>query len=413
MGIFKRMEINNLLFISFFTIFFHLIPIGVETQPHFTLVIAVILIVFGQKLRSELSVDVKILYLLIFILFSYTVFQIISNFSFSIIVEFLKYLIGPILYLALRKNNFVISFKVYKRLIYFLAFLAILNLMLPTIYEFLFGNFIPRFSGNLPGGIRGITILTPEPSYFAIFQIILLIILEKHFAFTGLSTVERRSANILKYMVIGLCLLTKSAYVLMLCVIFILPPNLNFKKVAKILVLAIFAIFLIVNVFVENRLSQIIVLVSSLISENNFDLISFLFTQESSGGTRVILNFLAISSVFTNPFGSGLGTFSSMIFEYSSFYNIDLSKHEVLGNDLIGQIYPQTYFANLCNDIGVFSFLLFPIILLNNDNSNNVFNLKRNLCLIVMILFQSQITNPAFWFIIAISKIPHGQKIFK
>ncbi len=413
MAIFKRIDINNLLFISFFTIFFHLIPIGVETQPHFTLFFALILMVFGQKMRSTLSGDVKILYLLILILFSYTVFQTISSFSFTIIIEFLKYLIGPILYLAIRKNSFCISFKVYKKLIYFLTFLAILNLLLPTIYEFIFGNFIPRFSGNLPGGIRGITILTPEPSYFAIFQIILLIILEKHFAHTGLSDVERRSANLLKYLIIGLCLLTKSAYVLMLCVIFILPPNLNFKKIAKILILASVGIFLIVNVFVENRLSQIIVLVSSLISENNFDLISFLFTQESSGGTRVILNFLAISSVFTYPFGSGLGTFSTMLFGYSSFYNIDLSNHEVLGSDLIGQIYPQTYFANLCNDIGIFSFLLFPIILLNNDNSNKVFNLKRNLCLIVMILFQSQITNPAFWFIIAISKIPHDQKVFK
>lgn len=413
MAIYKRIEVNNLLFISFFTIFFHLIPIGVETQPHFTLVFAIILMVFGKRMRSEFPIDVKILYFLIFILFSYTVFQLLSNFSFTIIVEFLKYLIGPIIFLALRKSNFFISFKVYRWLIYFLTALAILNITLPSIYEFIFENFIPRFSGNVPGGFRGITILTPEPSYFAIFQIILLIILEKHLAYKGLGIGERRSANLLKYLVIGLCLLTKSAYVLMICVIFILPPELNFRKFAKILAIASVIIFLIVNVFVENRLTQIIVLITGLINENDFNLISFLFTQESSGGTRIILNFLAITSMLTNPFGSGLGSFSSRMLEYSSFYNLDLSNHEVLGNDLIGKIYPQTYFANLCNDIGVFSFLLFPIIFLNNDNNDKGFNLKRNLCLLVMILFQSQITNPAFWFLIAISKIPHDQKIFK
>ena len=52
-------------------------------------------------------------------------------------------------------------------------------------------------------------------------------------------------------------------------------------------------------------------------------------------------------------------------------------------------------------------------ILINNDNSNKAYNLKRNLCLVFMILFQSQITNPAFWYLIAISKISHDQKILK
>ena len=171
--------------------------------------------------------------------------------------------------------------------------------------------------------------------------------------------------------------------------------------------------FLFYTFFYENRLFQIINLIHTLVKKGDFDLVSFLFTQESSGGTRIIVNFLAIASIFINPFGSGLGSFSDKIDLYSTYFGLDLSKHEVLGVDLINKIYPQTYFANLCNDIGLFSMLLFPIILLNNDNSNKSFNLKRNLCLIFLILFQSQITNPAFWYLIAISKIPNEQKIIK
>lgn len=410
---FKKIEMNNLLFISFFTIFFHLIPFGVETQPHFTLFFSIISLFFFNNERWKLPSDVVLLFSLIFILFVYTVFQLISDFSFSIVIEFIKYLLGPVLYLALRNTYFSISFKLFYRLIFVLVLFAILNLILPTFYDFIFGNIIPRFSGNIPGGIRGITILTPEPSYFAIFQIILLMIIEKHFACNIISEIDRRRVYVLKYLVLVLCLLTKSAYVLILCLIFIMPSNFDFKKSIKIFFLAVTVILLLSNIYFENRLSQIIVLISALIKEDSFDLFSFLFTQESSGGTRVILNFFAISSVWTNPLGSGLGSFSSMLSNYSDYYNIDLSNHEVLGNDLIDQIYPQTYFANLCNDIGIFAFFLLPVIFINNDNSNKGFNLKRNSCLLFMLLFQSQITNPAFWFLIAISKIPHDQKIFK
>jgi hypothetical protein len=409
----NRLEINNLLFISFFTIFFHLIPIGVETQPFLSVIIALLLFFSSNDSGFIFKKDVVFLYFLIFVLFAYSFYQLTFYYSFIPVLEFFKYLIGPIIFLALRKSTFVISYKIFKIIVYILLFFGLLNLILPSMYEFVFGNIIPRFKGNAPGGIRGITILTPEPSYFVVFQIILLTIIEKQLAYKNLSLLESKKLIYLKILVLLLSLFTKSAYVLILGLIFSLPSKINIKKLLKILLISFLLLLLLLNFFSENRLFQIVNLLYELVSEGDFDFISFLFKQESSGGTRLIVNFLAIFSIFINPFGSGLGSFSEMIDFYSNYYNMDISAHEVLGGDLLGKIYPQTYFANLCNDIGVFSLLLFPIIFLNNDNSNKSYNLKRNISLFALVFFQSQITNPAFWFLMAISKIPHDKKILK
>lgn len=413
MGIFKRMEINNLLFISFFTIFFHLIPIGVETQPHLSFLFAFLLLITAKRSTNTYKKDVFCLYILLSILLAYTCLQLVLEFSFIPILEFVKYLIGPLIYLAIRYELFSINYKTFRSVIYVLTFFAILNLLIPNIYQFIFGMIIPRFSGNMAGGIRGITILTPEPSYFAIFQIILLITIEKQLSNLSLTSFETKKLKALKILLIIISFTTKSAFVILISFIFLLPRKINLKKLLKITLTIILILFLFYYFFSENRLSQIVTLLYTLISDGNFDLTNFLFNQEASGGTRIIVNFLAIASIIIHPFGSGIGSFSSMISQYAAYFDLDISKHEVLGNDLSAQIYPQTYFANLCNDIGIFSFLFFPIIFLNNDNSNKAYNVKRNICLFVMVFFQSQITNPAFWFLIAISKIPHDKKILK
>jgi hypothetical protein len=413
MTLLNKKTIFNLLFISFFLIFFHLIPINVETQPHLSFIFALLLFVTAKSTNYKFKKDILFLYLLLSILLAYTCLQFLLEFSFNPILEFIKYLIGPIIYLAIRNNYITINFKIFRLVIFSLSFFALLNLITPNIYEFFFGRIIPRFSGNIAGGIRGITILTPEPSYFAIFQIILLIIIEKQLTNLTLTTVEISKLKVLKFILIVISFLTKSAFVILISFIFLLPKKINFIKLFKIAFIVVILLFLFYNLFTENRLSQILILLYTLISEGNFDLSNFLFNQESSGGTRIIVNFLAIFSILIHPFGSGFGSFSNMISQYAVYFDLNISKHEVLGSDLLAKIYPQTYFANLCNDIGIFSLLLFPVIFLNNDNSNKGYNIKRNLCLFIMIFFQSQITNPAFWFLIAISKIPHDKKILK
>lgn len=409
----NKFSLNNFLFISFFLIFLHFIPIGVETQPHISLILALVIFFSSIKSYNYVKKDIIFLYLLLVVIFIYALLQIIYQYSLSPLLELTKYFIGPIVYIAIRYSNFSISYKVFRNTLYSLIFLGFINLIFPSIYEFIFGIIIPRFSGNQVGGVRGITILTPEPSYFVIFQIILLITIEKQLSYKHITVAERKYLNILKYLALFLSLFTKSALVLLICIIFLIPSKINFKRFFLLILLIPIIAFLTYTFFSENRLSQIINLLYDLLKEGDFNIVTFLFTQESSGGTRVIVNFLAIASIFINPFGSGLGSFSNMLGFYGAYFGLDISNHEVLGSDSINKIYPQTYFANLCNDIGIFALLLFPIILVNNENSNKAYNLKRNLCLVFMILFQSQITNPAFWYLIAISKISHDQKILK
>lgn len=415
----KRSELNSLLFISFFLIFIRILPISVETQPVLSLFVATISIVGFAKGTDFLKKDVIFVIALVLILIIYTFLQIFFNSDYQAIVELFKYLIGPVIFFSIRSNKYSISFSILKKVVIAISIIAAVSLFLPSVYAILFKYFIPRFAENMGSDVRGIVVLTPEPSYFAVFQIILLITIEK--ALSQFDTGEkvlytRKELLYLKYIIIFISVLTKSALVILYIIIFILPDfkKIDFKKVLLGLLVVIPIISILIYFFFsENRLFDVISLVYKLVHDGEFNWINFLFNQESSGGTRIVLNFLAISAMFINPLGSGLGSFSTMMTFYGDHFDMDLSKHEVLGSDALGKIYPQTYFANLCNDIGIFALILFPVIMVNNAKDSRNFVLKRNLCLFLMVLFQSQITNPAFWYLIAISKIKSDEKIIK
>ena len=405
---FKKSQIYNFLFVSFFAIFFQFIPIGLETQPLLPLIGSLVLLFSGYDLAPHIvKKDLVVLYILLLVLLLYAFGSILFYKSPQPIIEFVKYLIGPILFLAMRISNFQISFGVLKKVVYIFLFFALLNFLFPSLYILLFKFFIPRFEDSIADGARGINILTPEPSYFSIFQLILLLSIEKGLSenFNG-DKLRIKQLKLLKYIVIFISLLTKSALVIVIALIFLLPNSFKIKLSKRVLAMLIVIPVLVVLISVfysENRLFQIVGLIFDLLKDSSFDITAFLFTQEASTGTRIILNFIAISSIFFTPFGSGLGSFSNVLFDYAKNFGWDLRDHPVIGMGS-SKIYPSTYFANLCNDIGIFSLLLFPVIFLNNDNTDKGFKLKKVLCLLFLLLFQSQITSPAFWFLIAIWK---------
>ena len=411
-------SLNSILFISFFVIFIPLVPIGIETEPIISFFVSVLIIIAFGKSADLLKKDIIFLSVLIIVLMIYAICQAFFKYDYQGIIEFIKYLIGPIIFLGLRISKFSISYSLLKKVIYTLTAIAAISLFTPGIYVFIFQHIIPRFASNVGSDARGIVILTPEPSYFAVFQTILLITIEKALsqsANDNEKASERKKLLFLKYLVLLLSLLTKSALVIIYAIIFLIPDfkKINFKKlILGVFILLPIAGLLIYFFFSQNRLFDVVELIYNLTKEGNFDWTAFLFTQESSGGTRVVLNFLAIAAIGMFPFGAGLGSFSSMLNVYGDHYNLDISKHEVLGS-IEGRIYPQTYFANLCNDVGVFAFLLIFICFANNAIDSKNFKLKRNACLLIMLFFQSQITNPAFWFLLAVSKINPDEKIIK
>ena len=102
-----------------------------------------------------------------------------------------------------------------------------------------------------------------------------------------------------KWAIILLAFLTKSAYVISIALVFLIPAK-KYIKTGKILKFGLIIGLLIglvgVSFLQENRLFQIFDLAYYVIKDGNIDYQKLLFEQEASGGTRIVVNFLAFSS---------------------------------------------------------------------------------------------------------------------
>jgi hypothetical protein len=323
-----------------------------------------------------------------------------------VVLDCIKYLIGIFLYLSIRRR-FAINHKLIYLIVVFLVGIGLMNLVFPELYDLVFGGFIPRTLESVRDGVRGINILTPEPSYFAAFELIILNLIESQLDESNTDP-RKKYLKWCKWAIIILAFLTKSAYVISIALIFLIPAKRYIKtgKVIKFGLIAALVISLVGFSFLqENRLFQIFDLAYYVIKDGNIDYQKLLFEQEASGGTRIVVNFLAFSSLFFKPLGSGLGSFPHVYNDLAKNFNLDLSAHEVLGNSSYSTIYAQTYFANLCNDVGIFSLILLFVVFVGNSNFNSEnIRRKRYFSLFVLLFFQSQITSPAFWIILFLAK---------
>jgi hypothetical protein len=405
----KSNILYDLLYISLFLIYFKVLPLNVETQPILTVILSLVILI--RRYKDYFSNQIKIypdelgLIFLVIILLIYTLFQYLF-WSEVVVIDFIKYFIGIFLFLAIRRH-FKVNLKVFYLVVIFLVVIGITNLVTPELYNLILGGFIPRTLDSIQDGLRGINILTPEPSYFAAFELIILNVIESQLDIENIDS-RKKYLKWSKWAIILLAFLTKSAYVISIALVFLIPAK-KYIKTGKILKFGLIIGLLIglvgVSFLKENRLFQIFDLVYYVIKDGNIDYQKLLFEQEASGGTRIVVNFLAFSSLFIKPLGSGLGSFPYVYTDLAKNFNLDLSSHEVLGNSGYSTIYAQTYFANLCNDVGVFSLILLFVVFVGNSkiNSQNV-RRKRYFSLFVLLFFQSQITSPAFWIILFLAK---------
>jgi hypothetical protein len=399
----------GLLFISLFLIYFKVLPLNVETQPILTIFLSILILIRGY--RDYFSNQIKLywdelgLIFLVVILLIYTLFQYLF-WNEMVVLDCIKYLIGIFLYLSIRRR-FAINHKLIYLVVIFLVGIGLMNLVFPELYDLVFGGFIPRTLESVRDGVRGINILTPEPSYFAAFELIILNLIESQLDENNTDP-RKKYLKWCKWAIIILAFLTKSAYVISIALIFLIPAKRYIKtgKVIKFGLIAALVISLVGFSFLqENRLFQIFDLAYYVIKDGNIDYQKLLFEQEASGGTRIVVNFLAFSSLFFKPLGSGLGSFPYVYNDLAKNFNLDLSAHEVLGNSSYSTIYAQTYFANLCNDVGIFSLILLFVVFVGNSNFNSEnIRRKRYFSLFVLLFFQSQITSPAFWIILFLAK---------
>lgn len=400
--------IINLLFMLSFLIYVKKTPLETETQPFFIFLITTTLIFF---IKLKLTKRDIFLVLHLVVLTLYIIYQIL--FYRTGIVDYLTYLIGPITYLVFLNRINSISVLLLKRIIIFFLILTIVSLFkMPVLNDILVGFseiFIGRTGWGEGSGFRGVSLLTPEPSYFAFFLILLMSLID-----IKIKNENPKSFKIYWIILFFIALATKSALVFFYLIAYIFGKQVSKYTLKRIkewfnsknifLLLSFIIILSIPFLFLkESRPVQVIENVSKSVSDGNaFELLF----RESSGSTRFIVNALGVITVNVKPLGWGIGEFKNHYYEAApeSFKKIIL-RHEVLKvfYEEKRPLKTQTYFTNLVGDIGLFSipFLLFILISFFKAKGEIRSGLKWTIIL-MLIIVQGQISNPVIWILLAI-----------
>lgn len=400
--------IINLLFLLSFLIYVKKTPLETETQPIFIFFISIIFVFFVKlKLtKKDLFLVLHITVLTLYIIYQMLVYR-------TGIVDYITYLIGPLTYFVFlnRINN--ISILLLRRIIIFFFIITIVSLFkIPVLNDILVGFseiFIGRTGWGEGSSFRGVSLLTPEPSYFAFFLILLISLLD-------IKVKVEYPKSYKKYWILlfFIALATKSALVFFYLITYLIGKQLSkytFNKIKQwfnvkntLLVCSLVIIITLPFIFLkESRPVQVVENVSKSISEG--DTFELLF-RESSGSTRFIVNTLGVISVNVKPFGWGIGEFKNNFYEAApkSFKKIIL-RHEVLKvfHNKKRPLKTQTYFTNLVGDIGLFSIplLLFILISFFRAKGETKSGIKWTI-LLMLIIVQGQISNPVIWILLAI-----------
>ncbi|KOR31927.1 hypothetical protein TI05_10485 [Achromatium sp. WMS3] len=395
-----RKEIITIFLLSIFTIHISFIPIAAETQPILPLGISLVVLFFLNKfyVQNRVSKDILYSWLLVAIL---SIYFIIGKFGFGdgSIITYIKYIIGPLIYIAIRKSILNINYKYIIGIVG--AFFTLYLLLQFDIFQNIHALLISRSYNTFE--IGRMSLLTPEPSYFAHFLILILIYIDLSYKNKIISL---KKYNLLRIIMLFIALNVKSDLVFCIVLLYFLSyyPSLKLNK--KIFLLFIIGIILVAIINLDfGRLSLILNTIWLLVV-GNISLVDVFFIYETSGSTRIIVNYLALANIFDNPMGSGLGSFLETLQNAGTVFGNDLTSHEVLKSKTTDEA--QTYFVNLVNDIGVFAFLMLLIVFSNNKKAStgNEQRIKYFiwLSLIVLLLFQCQVSNPIPWILIAILK---------
>jgi hypothetical protein len=394
----------SLTIISVFFIYFRLLPLSVETQPFFYLCFSFITAFVFRDDLCKLSSDRLFCFLLIFILSVYLLPSMLL-YGFESFVDYLKYIACPISYLLISKCLRFVNIKIF----YFISLVI-------TVYVFLFyfgGEtfkiIISFFMERLYFGSKA-AILSPEPSYYAFFVMLIL----SFFDYLASKSSSLRLILFCKIIIFSTCLLTGSALVYLVLFLYLICHAFYLYKEHFIKSLFIASPFFLLILFFlfrdeSSRFSQIVQVVF-LILEGDVDFFNLAFRTETSGSSRVLLNYIAIATPFSlDFFGVGLGGFKYTWTTVANMLSIPIQEHEVLGG--MGLFSAQTYFANLVADIGVFSLLFIFLVCSNNRKIKpaDSVRVKSNflfikLSLTICFLFQCQITNPVPWILLGLLK---------
>lgn len=363
----------------------------VETQPLLATGVALCGLLFGRNRRAALGF-VGLAWVLMF----WITIKIGLDGTFSSALGLIQILIGPLaLFGALGLQAPPPSRRVMASVTIYFVLCATIEILAPGAYHALASSVLSRAS--VADGHRGISLLTPEPTYAAITVIYFLMLAwwsGKHWGFR-FHWIEPA---------LVLCLLaTGSTYVglLLLALAYIRWP--------RMMVLSTAAAGLIVSLIGVGALGndesiRAVVAVSRLLAADFSDFLPSISIVDSSLGSRLTTNAASFLTLLHSPLGLGLNcdavpeAFVAAGFDFA-FNNVVLS--EVIED---GCLKPQSYAATIALGLGALSIIFVPLLvaLINCTRSpvrRSIWAAPLALA-VVMLVVQGQLTNPIPWMLI-------------
>ena len=364
---------------------------NVETQSLLITGVALFGLLFGQKQNAARS----FLWLVIAVMF-WILSKTLIDGGFSNSLGLFQILIGPlVLFGALGLQAPPPSRKAMAGVAIYFLFCAVLEILLPEIYRLLASTLLSRVS--VTDGHRGVSLLTPEPTYAAISLIYFVMLAwwsGKHWGF--------RYRWIEPALVF--CLLaTGSTYValLLLAIAYVQWPRVMVLGT----VAAIIGIRLItVDALGNDESIRAVVAVSRLLATDFNDFLPAISLVDSSLGSRLATNSASFLTLSHSPLGLGLSCAAvPNAFEAAGF-------HFALTNAVLveviedGCVKPQSYLASVALGLGIVSLAFLSLLIALVIRSARP--LPRSIWMaplavaVVMLVIQGQITNPIPWLLI-------------
>lgn len=367
---------------------------GVETQPLLATGVAILGLLLGHNRRAALAFFLLAWSMLLWIMVKIGFDGAIGN-----AVGLLQILVGPLtLFGALALKAQPPSRKVMAGVAIYFMVCAAFEIFAPNAYGVLASGLLSRAS--VADGHRGVSLLTPEPTYAAISAIYFLVLAwwsGKHWGFRYRWTEPA----------LALCLLaTGSTYVglLLLAMAYVRWPRLMVLST----VAAVMTVPLIGLVTLDNDESiRAVVAVSRLLTADFNDFLPSISILDSSLGSRLTTNAASFLTPLHSPLGLGLdctavpNAFIAAGFDFASS-NTVLS--EVMDE---GCLKPQSYTATIMLGLGAvsFVFMLWFIVLVRYacGRVRHLIWAEPLVLAVVLLVVQSQLTSPIPWLLIFIA----------
>ncbi len=390
--------------------YFRILPFNIETQPVGVIVFSLVFLCLNLKKNMIINKQSfwLILYLIIIFFYSLLAFLYINNKE-LIITYFIRLTISPILFLIFLRNvKYLKPITIIIMVSILFVCASVSYFRIPGLFSFLnsiYDYFMQRYTFG--EGTRGICILTPEPSYFVYFAILLFFSID---FLSYRSLITRRNNIILKLLLLLMCFFTKSAIVYLFMIIYLTLKIIKmlFSGIRKeffiglTLAIGVPIIGILIAFVGNNRFLEIF---------SNYDssmpLIDNLFYSDSSSGFRLLINTVYILSLFTRPLGYGIAGMTDKWDIVAEAMNIDLSRNGMfiytLSNESL--LDAQAFMPNVIGTIGIFAITIFIFIYFNNTLKSK--SLKYSIIIVLSLFFwiiQSNFFNPIFWVLIAFCK---------